>query len=161
MNLSRVLGLSFALVLVLIADSAIGQQQAPPAPPLLNANALRMQPEAPGAANNNRLFGNPTEPGYYIQRNRYAPNATTRPHFHDQDRWVTVIKGTWYTGEGKVYRPETMVPIKQGGIMYHPAGFVHYDGSRDGEEVILYISGIGPVKTTQVEEDEAGNPVKR
>ena len=66
--------------------------------------------------------------GYYISRNRYAPNATTRPHFHDKDRWVTVIKGTWYTGEGKVYRPETMVPIKQGGIMYHPAGHDHASG---------------------------------
>jgi hypothetical protein len=119
---------------------------------------LRIQPGDADA--NNRIFGSANEPGCYISRNRYAPMATSRPHYHDQARWVTVIKGTWYTGEGKVFRPETMVGIKAGGIMYHPAGLIHYDGSRDNEEVVLYISGIGPVKTIQVEEDEKGNPVR-
>lgn len=136
-----------------------GRGQQPALPPILSPQNLRMKMDDPETTGNNRIFANASQPGYYISRNRYAPMATTRPHYHDQDRWVTVIKGTWYAGEGKVYRPETMVPIKQGGIMYHPAGYIHYDGSRDGEEVILNISGIGPVKTVQAEEDEKGNPV--
>jgi quercetin dioxygenase-like cupin family protein len=86
----------------------------------------------------------------YVYRNRFAPGRTSRPHYHDQDRWVTVIKGTWWTGEGDVFDADKMVPIKAGGMMYHPAGFHHYDGAKD-EEVIVQIMGMGPVKTVQTE----------
>jgi hypothetical protein len=54
-----------------------------------------------------------------------------------------VVKGTWYTGEGDVSKPETMVPIKgaAGGFMFHPAGYHHYDGSMDDNEVIVQLMG--------------------
>ena len=42
-----------------------------------------------------------------------------------------------------------MQPIKQGGFMYHPANLRHDDGSNDGEEVIVQIMGMGPVKAVQ------------
>ena len=95
----------------------------------------------------------------YVIRNRFAPGVTSRPHFHDQDRFVTVIKGTWWTDEGDVFRPDKMVPIKEGGFMYHPANYHHYDGSKD-EEVVVQIMGMGPVKTVQTEVDANGNPVR-
>ena len=50
-------------------------------------------------------------------------------------------------------RPEQMVPIGTGGFMLHPAGLHHYDGSKDGE-VIVQITGIGPVKTVYVDARE-------
>jgi quercetin dioxygenase-like cupin family protein len=133
--------------------------QQPPPPPILSVQNLRTKANDPETLSNNRIFGNASQPGFYISRYRSAPMATTRPHYHDQDRWILVIKGTWYAGEGKVYRPETMIPAKPGDIMYHPAGYIHFDGSRDNEEVLVDIFGIGPVKTVQVEEDEKGNPV--
>ena len=77
------------------------------------------------------------------------------------DRWVTVIKGTWYGGKGKVFRPKEMIPMPAGSVMYHPAYFIHYDGSQDGQETIVQIMGYGPVQTVQVEEDENGKPVNR
>jgi hypothetical protein len=86
----------------------------------------------------------------YVFRNRFGPGQMSHPHFHDQDRFVTVIKGTWWTGEGDVFDTEHMAPIKEGGFMYHPAGFHHYDGSKEGE-VIVQIMGVGPVHTTQTE----------
>ena len=70
-----------------------------------------------------------------------------------------VIKGTWYTGEGDVFRPDKMVPVKAGGIMFHPAGLHHYDGSMDDSEVIVQLMGYGPVNTVQTEVDEKGNPI--
>ena len=82
----------------------------------------------------------------------------SRPHYHDQDRYVTVIKGTWYTDEGDVFRPDKMIPIKTGGFMFHPAGYHHYDGAKD-EEVVVQIMGMGPVKTIQTEVDANGKPV--
>ena len=71
-----------------------------------------------------------------------------------------MIKGTWHTGEGKVFRPGTMMPLQVGSVMFHPANYIHYDGSQDDQETIVQIMGYGPMVTTQVEEDEQGNPVR-
>ena len=96
--------------------------------------------------------------GFYVYRNRFGPHATSKPHYHDKDRWVTVIKGTWYGGEGDVFNPDSMIGIKTGGFQYHPAGFHHYDGSCDDQEVIVQIMGYGPVSTIQTEVDAKGAP---
>ena len=130
----------------------------PPGPPLVDSSHLRMQPEQALTGGSVNVFGDPSKPGFYIYRNRFGPGQTSRPHFHDQDRYVTVIKGTWWTDEGDVFRPDKMVPIKAGGFMFHPANYHHYDGAKD-EEVIVQIMGMGPVKTTGTEVDAAGKPV--
>ena len=157
MNMTRriVLGLCATGLAVLVGPSSVGNAQG--AKPLVDAKNLRMSAEHGMAAV--PVFGDPSKPGMYVYRNRFGPGATSRPHFHDQDRWVTVIKGTWHTAEGDVFTPSKMVPIKTGGFMFHPAGLHHYDGSQDGEEVIVQIMGMGPVKTTQTEVDANGKPV--
>ena len=139
----------------LIGPSAIGQgQQA--AAPLVDAKNLVMQPEQAQAGG--RVLGDATKPGMYVVRNRFAPGAGSRPHYHDHDRYITVLKGTWWTGTGDVYKPETMKPIREGGFMFHPAGYHHYDGAKD-EDVIVQIIGMGPVQTIRTEVDEKGQPV--
>lgn len=129
---------------------------------LVDAQHKRMQPEQGEAAFGNAVqmvvYGDPGKPGLYAIRRRFKPGEMTRPHYHDQDRLVTVIKGTWYTGEGDVFRPDTTIPIKAGGFMYHPKGFHHYDGAKN-EEVIVQIIGMGPVKTFGSEVDAHGKPV--
>jgi len=107
------------------------------------------------------VFGSQSSEGYYIVSQHFGPHQTSRPHYHDKDRWVTVVKGTWYTGEGDVYKPETMIPLTPGSVMFHPAGNHHYDGSTGDGEVLLLIAGYGPVTTVQTEVDEQGNPVSR
>jgi hypothetical protein len=146
-----------AVLLGGLTGPAFGQAPAPAAP-LTNENHTRMQPEdAPDSTF--AVFGLQNAEGFYVVRNRFAPHQTSRPHYHDKDRWVTVIKGTWYGGEGDVFRPETMIPIKAGGFQYHKAMMHHYDGSMDDNEVIVQIMGYGPVKTIQTEVDEKGNPI--
>lgn len=157
-----VFGSSLAATCVLLGFSTVGvAQRGQPRAALVNADRKRMQPEE--AQGSLLAFGDPSKPGMYIQRNRFGPGANSRPHVHDQDRWVTVIKGTWYTGEGDVFDASSMVPIRAGGLMYHPAGFHHYDGAKPGgdEEVIVQIMGMGPVQTTQTEVDASGRPVGR
>ena len=107
------------------------------------------------------MFGSPNSTGFYITRNIFRNNTTSRPHYHTMDRWVTVIKGTWYGGTGKVFRAKEMKPMPAGSVMFHPAYFVHYDGNQDGGETVVQIMGYGPVTTVQVEEDEKGNPINR
>jgi quercetin dioxygenase-like cupin family protein len=120
-----------------------------------------MQADAPDPHATTTVFGSQSSEGYYIVRQHFAAHQTSRPHYHDKDRWVTVLSGTWYTGEGDVFKPETMVPLKPGSIMYHPANMHHYDGSMDDQEVLLQIVGYGPVSTVQTEVDDKGNPVTR
>jgi quercetin dioxygenase-like cupin family protein len=99
------------------------------------------------------IAGDPSKPGIYCIRIRFAPGQMSRPHFHDQDRYVTVIKGTWWVAlgpEADVFDPSKTKPMKAGSIVKHPAGSHHYDGAKD-EEVIVQIIGMGPVKTTQIQ----------
>src|SRR5476651_2728642 len=135
-----------AIVLGGLGGRAFGQAPAPAAAPMTNAAHTRMQPEEANPNGNTAVFGYQNQDGFYVYHNRFGPHQTSRPHYHDRDRWVTVIKGTWYTGEGDVFRPETMVAIKTGGFMFHAANMHHYDGSMDDNEVIVQIMGYGPVK---------------
>jgi len=141
----------FLLALPLLV-AAQDPTQPPPNKPPLSGDHKRVQPEELYSENNVLVFGDPNKPGMYIVRNHFKSGQMSRPHFHDQDRYVTVIKGTWWTGEGDKFAPETAVPIKTGGMMFHPAGYHHYDGSKPGtEDCIVQIMGMGPVKTTQTE----------
>ena len=74
----------------------------------------------------------------------------SRPHYHDQDRYVTVINLTRWAGEVDKFEPDKSVAIKAGGLMFHAAGSHHYDGAKN-EDVIVQIMGSGPVKTMQTE----------
>jgi quercetin dioxygenase-like cupin family protein len=109
------------------------------------------------------ITGDPTKPGIYVLRNHFPPGQMSRPHFHNQDRFVTVIKGTWWTAvgaTGDVFDPAKTVPIKTGGFMKHPAGVHHYDGAKD-EDVIVQIIGMGPVTTTELKSPAPPILVKR
>ena len=147
-------------VIIVAASMALLAQRSSSA--LVDPQHKRMQPEqgeaAFGTAVQMIVYGDPSKPGLYAIRRRFKPGEMTRPHYHDQDRLVTVIKGTWYTGEGDVFRPDKTVPIKPGGFMLHPKGFHHYDGAKN-EEVIVQIIGMGPVRTIGAEVDAHGKPV--
>ncbi len=96
------------------------------------------------------LQGNPSKPGsMYVQRVKFPPGMFSTPHYHPEDRFVTVIKGTWYSGTGEEFDPAKTVPLKPGGFMMHPARAVHWDGAKD-EEVIVQIIGVGPGDTIPV-----------
>jgi len=140
-----------------MAQQRAGGAAAPQAP-LTNEAHTRMQPEEANPNGATAVFGAQNAEGFYVYRTRFGPHQTSKPHFHDKDRWVTVIKGTWYGGEGDVFKPESMIPIKTGGFQYHKAGMHHYDGSCTDEEVIVQIMGYGPVTTTQTEVDANGAP---
>jgi quercetin dioxygenase-like cupin family protein len=95
------------------------------------------------------LHGDPSKEGLYIMRIRFPAGRASRPHYHDQDRFITVIEGTWYAGTEEKFDMDKTVPIKAGGFMKHPAGAVHFDGAKD-EAVVVEIRGMGPVKTKSV-----------
>jgi quercetin dioxygenase-like cupin family protein len=99
------------------------------------------------------IQGDPSKPGsIYVQRVKFPPGTFSSPHYHPEDRHVTVLKGTWYTGTGEDFDPTQAIPLKAGSYMMHPARAVHWDGAKD-EEVIVQIIGVGPGATIPVRPD--------
>jgi len=95
------------------------------------------------------LAGDPTKEGLYVIRIKFPPGTMSRPHYHREDRFAVVLKGTWWTGTGTEFTPDKTVPVSVGSFMKHPAGEHHFDGAKD-EEVILQIVGYGPSTTVRL-----------
>ncbi len=96
------------------------------------------------------LRGDPTKPGEYIILVKWAPHHMSHPHFHPNDRFITVISGTWWVGTGNKFDPNTTVPMPAGSFVTHFAKQAHYDGAKD-EEVTLEIVGEGPATMVPAE----------
>ena len=109
-----------------------------------------------GGARSEAIYGDPSEPGLYVIRITFPPGAGSRPHYHSTARYITVIKGTWYTSWGPksdIYNPDDMTAVAEGTFIYQPPEGHHYDMAKD-EEVIVQIMGMGPVITTQIPQPE-------
>jgi hypothetical protein len=76
-----------------------------------------------------------------------AGNHFSRPHFHPNDRFITVLSGTWWVGSGPDFDPNTSVPIPAGSFVTHFGKQVHWDGAKDTDAVLLIV-GEGPATTT-------------
>ena len=98
------------------------------------------------------VVGDPTKPGFYMVYNKWTKgNHFSRPHFHPNDRFITVIKGTWWMGTGTTFDPAGTTPVPAGTFVTHFGKQVHYDGAKD-EETVLLITGEGPATSTPAEE---------
>ena len=104
------------------------------------------------------LFGDASKPGLYGVAIKWYPGNFSQPHSHDQERYAYVISGTWWVSTSNVYDEKTTYPVHAGTVAIDKANTVHWDGARLGEKepAVLVLVGMGPVKTTQV--DENGQP---
>jgi hypothetical protein len=157
--------LSMALLALGSLLSADAQQTDAAGFVILRPDQIRWQssPATPGLQTA-AISGDPSKPGLYVLRVKFSPGVMTRPHVHNEDRFVAVLQGTWWVGTGSEFDPEKTTPLGAGSFMKHPAGAQHYDGAKD-EEVILQIVGMGATGTTLVKPEQGmiGNsrPAKR
>lgn len=96
------------------------------------------------------LLGDPSKPGLYIVLVRWTAHHMSRPHWHPNDRFITVLSGTWWVGTGSKFDPDNTVPLPEGSFVTHFGKQVHYDGAKDGDTV-LQIVGQGPATLTPAE----------
>jgi hypothetical protein len=96
------------------------------------------------------LYGDPAKPGLYIILVKWMPGHMSRPHFHPNDRLITVLSGTWWVGTGPKFDPDSTVPMPPGAFVTHFAKQIHYDGAKDGEAMIEIV-GEGPATMTPAE----------
>jgi len=97
------------------------------------------------------LVGDPGKPGLYIVLQKWLPHHNSRPHFHPNDRYITVLSGTWWVNTGPKYDMENAKPIPAGSYVVHHGKEIHYDGAKD-EECLLQIVGMGPATNTPAEQ---------
>ena len=101
----------------------------------------------PGGSESAVLVGDPSKPGLYVILNKWKAHHNSKPHSHPNDRFITVISGTWWVGTGENYDPDSLKPVPAGSFVTHFGKEVHYDGAKDGD-TILQIVGIGPATST-------------
>jgi quercetin dioxygenase-like cupin family protein len=96
------------------------------------------------------LAGDESKPGLYVILVKWKAHHNSRPHFHSNDRFITVLSGTWWVNTGRKYDPDGMKPVPAGSFVTHYKNEVHYDGAKDAD-VILEIVGMGPATAVPAE----------
>ena len=104
-------------------------------------------------AQNAVVVGDPSKPGFYMVYTKWTKgNHFSRPHFHPNDRYIVVLKGTWWVGSGPKFDPDHgTLAMPAGSFVTHFGEQVHWDGAKD-EDAVLLIMGEGPATATEVEQ---------
>ena len=155
--ISRVFAPYALIGLALLAACAPLGSAKPPVP-VLNPAAITITPpdqihwsEESNGALNAVLAGDPNKEGLYVTLVRWRAGHMSHPHFHPNDRFITVISGTWWVGTGPKFDPASTVPVKAGSFVVHKGKQIHYDGAKEGDAV-LEIVGMGPATATPAEQ---------
>ncbi len=93
------------------------------------------------------LFGNPAEPGIYVQRIKFPAGIKLMPHSHpDQPRTVAVLSGTLYYALGENWDERKLQAFPAGTFFTEAPRVFHYAWAKDGE-VVLQLTSVGPTGT--------------
>ena len=142
----KLVATAIALSFAAAAPGAVNAAEQPLNPKAISIKLPDQIPWKRNAAGTNEvavLVGDPSKPGLYVQMFKWLPGNMSRPHWHPNDRYITVLKGTWWVGTGDKFEPETTTSIPTGSYVVHTGKEVHYDGAKDGEVVLLMV-GEGP-----------------
>ena len=98
------------------------------------------------------VVGDPSKPGFYMVYTKWTKGSHfSRPHFHPNDRYITVLQGTWWVGTGPKFDPDGTTPLPPGSFVTHYGKQIHYDGAKDADTVIEIV-GEGPATATPAED---------
>jgi len=76
------------------------------------------------------LYGDPTKPGFYVVLNKARAGRFGGPHYHPNDRFITVLSGTWWKGSGTTVDPTHTTRLPTGSFVIDYGQQVHWDGTR-------------------------------
>jgi quercetin dioxygenase-like cupin family protein len=140
-----------ASVAVILAVPGHGAELNPAALAYHLPEQIRWTSPSPAGSQDAVFVGDPSKPGLYVSRTKWLKgNHFSRPHFHPNDRFITVLSGTWWMGSGTNFEPDRSVPLPVGTFATHFGKQVHWDGAKDEDATVL-IFGEGPATSTQVE----------
>jgi quercetin dioxygenase-like cupin family protein len=97
------------------------------------------------------VAGDDKKLGAYAYVSRIPAGLKLMPHWHPDDRVVTVLSGTMRVGYGEQFDEAAMKELPAGSFWTEPAKQAHYTWAKDGE-VTIYVVGTGPSGSTQIPE---------
>jgi len=146
-NNFRVAG-CIALALIVWGSSA---QTEPLSATRLAPDEFKWNPTPVGGQRVN-LVGDEQKPGMYMYRVRFPVNFKVQPHFHPDERVVTVVSGTLYMGYGEQFDESAMKTMPAGSVWTEPAKQPHFVWAKEGEVVIQVVGSNGPSGVTRIEQ---------
>lgn len=146
-----IVGIGTLLALPLGAANAPQSQLNPAALTYKLPDQVQWKEAPDGSSAEAVLYGDPNGTGLYVILMKWHAHHNSRPHYHTNDRFITVLSGTWWVNTGAKYDPDHMVPMPTGTFVTHYGKQIHYDGAKDGDTV-LEIVGIGPQKAFPAEQ---------
>ena len=142
-TLSRV---ACGAVLALLITAAA---QADPLQPVrVTPDELTWKPN-PAGNQQAMLAGDPQKTGVYVFRVRFQAGFRNQPHFHPDERIVTIVSGTLLVGYGEQFDESKMKALPAGSVFTEPSKHPHFVWAKDGE-VVIQVIGHGPSATTPV-----------
>ena len=143
-TLRRVAGAT-ALALFITAAAAQADQLQPAR---VTPDELTWKP-TPTGNQQAMLAGDPQKAGVYAYRTRFPAGFRNQPHFHPDERIVTILSGTLLVGYGEQFDESKMKALPAGSVFTEPSKQPHFVWAKDGE-VVIQVIGHGPSATTPV-----------
>jgi hypothetical protein len=89
------------------------------------------------------IYSDPAKPGPYAFRVRAQAGHRLAPHTHPDERTVTVLSGTYWSGVGETFAEDSLRAFPAGSFYVIPAGLPHFSAVLEGE-VEFQEAGVGP-----------------
>lgn len=141
--LSRVVCATVLILLITVVAHADPLQ-----PMQVTPDELTWKP-TPGGNQRALLVGDPQKAGLYIYYTRYSTGFRNQPHFHPDERIVTILSGTLLVGYGEQFDESKMKALPAGSVFTEPSKQPHFVWAKVGE-VVIQVIGHGPSATTPV-----------
>lgn len=151
---------SFALAVLLIPWIACAPSDTktagitPPATTPQAADAPMVLPQVkdtllPSGRHNWYLLGSREQNGLFIERTEFPKGYLGQPNVHDQDVYMTVLRGTAYLGFGNsIDTTKNVKVLGPGSFIKIPADQSHYEWFYDN--CLIQLEGMGPQSTYYV-----------
>ena len=102
----------------------------------------RSSPSIPATIQLAKVYGDPALPGPFVFRARLAAGTRLLPHRHPDERWVTVLSGTYRSAVGATYDPDAITEYPTGSFYVTGPNLPHYSHAKT--DALIQEQGIGP-----------------
>jgi len=107
----------------------------------------------PSGRHNIYLISSRDRPGFFVERSDFPAGYKGMPHVHNENLYVTVLKGSVYFAFGdKLDTTVAIKPYGPGSFFVIPADKAHYEWFT--EFCTMQIEGMGPQSTYYIPEEK-------
>ncbi len=139
-------------------NSETSKEPADQANPTPSSTAEMIVPPAedttlPSGRHNIYLVSGRDKKGFFVERSEFPKGYIGEPHVHNENLYVTIIKGSVYLAFGeKLDSTISIKPLGPGSFVVIPADKPHYEWFK--ESCTMQIEGIGPINTYYISKDK-------